>query len=204
MPEGPLKQRLERLRADQEAGVTQAEKKGEELPPIKTLKIDVTDGRGRRYRGDFVYKVPNLKEQVQITALKASMLPQGGMADPQGAILCEMLAYCTVTLQKTPSWWDPEAFYDASPLTAVYQEALAYEGRFLGRTDAIDRRSKSGAASGEEATEDGEAAVGRKLQPPSERRETLVSHGEGSDSDGGGEESLRPVGGGEDEEDAAP
>ena len=100
--------------------------------PVKAFRIDTTDSRGRRWKGDFVFHCPNLGEQVKIGRLKAGLLPQGAYADPNAGLIAEMMGYLQITLKVKPSWWKPETFHDAHVLSTVYGEARAYEARFLG------------------------------------------------------------------------
>jgi hypothetical protein len=167
------------------AGDADAKEAETTLPGITKLHIDVTGTRGVRYQGDFIFRVPRMIDQVSIGRLKSEYLPQGGVADPNAAIIVEQLCYLAVTLQDPkPDWWQPSEFYDAAPLGAVYKEALNYERKFHGG-DADDPEVRSGVGSDGILESDGpesprEAPVGRKVQPPSKRRETLVSHSERS------------------------
>lgn len=154
------------------------------FPAIGKISIDITGTRGRRYVGEFVYKVPTLADQITIGRLKTSYLPEGGAADANAAILVEQISYLAVTIQDPkPEWWQPFAMYDAAPIGALYGEALTYERKFHGEI-----ADSEGVASGNAATRseqdpgsdtDGEAHVGRKVQAPAQRRETIVSHAEG-------------------------
>lgn len=151
------------------------------LPAITKLKVDVTDGRGKKYVGEFTFKVPTLGDQVQIGRLKTVYLPSGSPADTNAALIVEAICYLEVTLQgDKPSWWKPFEMYDITPVSALYQEALSYERRFLGG-------DQDGAGNAEEPSSEGESvgtgkpAVGRKVQPSSKRREVLVGESEGTD-----------------------
>lgn len=171
---------LEKFEGDAEAKEADAT-----LPSITKFHVSVVGTRGVRYQGDFIYRVPRMIDQVSIGRLKSEYLPQGGMADPNAAIIVEQLCYLAVTIQDPkPDWWKPSEFYDAAPLGAVYKEALNYERKFHGG-DADDSEVRSGVGSDGILESDGsdapsEAPMGRKVQPPSKRRETLVSHSEGS------------------------
>jgi len=155
------------------------------LPPITHLKIDVTGIRGKRYQGDFVYKVPTLADQISIGRLKNTYLPQGGAADANASILVEQISYLAVTIQDPkPEWWEPFGSYDATPLSALYKEALSYEQRFHGelanRGSAQSGVADAGPENNPRNDADGEAHVGRKVQPSAERRETIVAHSQRS------------------------
>ena len=156
-----------------------SEEEGDKLPPITTLSIDVTDDRGKRYVGDFVFKVPQLGDQIRIGTLKAHYLPNGGNADVNAALLVEQICYLEVTIQTKPDWWQPFQFYDAAPVSALYTEAASYEARFHGG-DTHREGDQSGAGEGANdaggAAAEGDAVVGRKVQPPSQRREVIAAH----------------------------
>ena len=171
---------LERIEHDAEAQEAETA-----LPGITKIHVDVIGTRGVHYKGDFIYRVPRMIDQVSIGRLKSEYLPQGGIADPNAAIIVEQLCYLAVTIQDPkPDWWKPSEFYDAAPLGAVYKGALDYERRFHGG-DEDDSEARSGAGSDGILESDGpespsEVTVGRKVQPPSKRRETLVTHSERS------------------------
>jgi hypothetical protein len=158
----------------------------EELPPITVLELDVEGTRGRRYRDQFHFKVPTLADQIMIGKLKNQYLPEGGAADINATALVEQICYLEVTLQKPrPDWWEPFAFYDATPIAALYKEALAYERKFHGEHD--DNQPDSEGAGSTERPDDGgavheadKAPVGRKVRAAAKRRETIIAHGEGS------------------------
>lgn len=111
--------------------------------PTTIISIDVEDGRKKRWVGSFTYQVPNYSDQIKIARLKAQLLPQGAVADPNGALITEMMAYLQVTLKEKPSWWKPEHFYDNTVIGAVYLEARRYEARFLGRDEELGTSSRS-------------------------------------------------------------
>lgn len=151
----------------------EAEDEREELPPITTLSIDVTDGRGIRYQGAFVYKVPNMKDTMEIGRRKSLLLPVSVVNDTSAIMLAEMIAYLDVTLQKgdrgLPKWWKPLEFYDETPIVALYAEATAYAKRFRGEEPrAVDRGTTEEA--GEGSADDGGGALDGDLPPPVERR----------------------------------
>lgn len=155
------------------------------LPAITRLEIDVTGIRGQRYQGDFIYKVPTLADQISIGRLKNTYLPQGGAADANASILVEQISYLAVTIQDPkPDWWEPFGSYDATPLSALYKEALSYEQRFHGelanRGTTQNRAAGAGHDDAPRDDADGEAHVGRKVQPTAERRETIVAHSQRS------------------------
>jgi len=162
--------------------VSQDEDKPDDLSPVTNIEIDVVGSRGKRYAGSFTFKVPTLGEQVTIGQMKAVYLPQGSPADQNAMLLVEQICYLEVTLDKKrrPDWYKPMVMYDAAPIGELYRRALDYERRFHGadKVSGGDQKVASG-----EAGSDGEreAPVGRKVQPPAERRETLVAVDKGGD-----------------------
>jgi hypothetical protein len=146
-----------------------------DLSPVKILHLDVK-GTRRHWKGEFTYKVPTLGDQVKIGAMKSVYLPMGGSQDPNATYLVEQICYLEVTLTKKPDWWKPMEFFDAIPVSALYKEATRYESKFHGErpesgTDFEGREDM------EESDGGGGSDVGRKVQPPAQRSETIVSHG---------------------------
>lgn len=154
-----------------------------EMPAVTTLSIDVKDERGKRYVHKFYYRVPTLGDQIKIGQIKQAMLP-GGSPDVNANVLVDTLAYLQVCITfndqyPKPSWWKPNELHTATPFSALYGRCLDYEAKFHSG-DAVNRDDGS-AARGENASGGaGEPAVGRKIQPPAKRRETLAGDPEGS------------------------
>lgn len=176
---------LEQIKREQRDPPAQGAEQ-DELPPQTVLEIDVTDTRKRRYQTKAIYRVPNLQDQIRIGQLKAVYLPNG-TPDPQVISLVDAVCYLTVTLSfneqyPEPSWWkDRMQLYDVTPLFALYGRALDYERKFLGDSEDDRAGQGDGSVASEQGRDDrdGQAHVGRKIQAPPERSETLVSHGEG-------------------------
>ena len=163
----------ERLESDKQ---NDAEEEKPELLPMTKFAIDFTDRKGKRWQGEFVYKVPTLGDMLRIANLKTAQLPAGSPWDANGAMLSEMMCYLEVTLQKPrPKWWSPHLFYSAEVLAKVYAEATGYADRFLGRI-AEGRGDEGKTREDEGDAPSGDDDVERDVQPPAERRETLVSH----------------------------
>ncbi len=163
-------------------GTSEDDDSSDELPAITKLAIDVTDERGKRFVGEFTYTVPTLGDQLLIGRKKALLFPAGILPGDSSGMISEMTAYLEVTLAKEgrPSWYKPTRFYGAAVLSEIYAHARAYEARFLGvggDDDAVDAKET---AEGSDAA--GEGDVERDVQPPAERRETLVSHDHRSDA----------------------
>lgn len=151
----------------------------EEVLPVTKIHLDV-ESEGKRYEGDFVYKVPTLGDQIAIGRMKTAYLPQGAIADPNAALIVEQVCYLEITLQKPrPDWYQPFKLYDAVPISRLYAEAVAHERRFHGQPSLLQAAPQADAGSEDGAADrgDGEAPVGRKVQPAAKRRETLVAHG---------------------------
>jgi hypothetical protein len=151
-----------------------SEPTGEELPPITTLKIDCTDKRGIHYQGAFVFKVPTMKDEIEIGRRKSLLLPVSVVNDTNAIMLAEMIAYLDVTIQKgdkgerLPKWWKPLEFYDVTPIVALYSEATAYARRFRGEPDS-NASADAREASDEHSAPD-RSDVDGDLQAPVERR----------------------------------
>lgn len=155
------------------------------LGPVTTLHIDVVGSRGRRYMGDFVFKVPTLLQQIEVGRLKTAYLPAGAATDPNAYALCEQLCYLQITIDQksVPSWWKPAEMFDATPVSALYREAISYELRFHGRDPLVaadqDAAVDGGGDAGRAAAQDPTDVVGGVSASP-QRREVIFSHGEGS------------------------
>jgi len=145
------------------------------LNKIYAFNLDVEGENERRWQGRFIYEVPNIGEKIQIGQMKATYLPQGALADLNASALTEMVCYLSVTLKEKPAWFKPMELMDEKPLVAVYEEVLGYEQKFHGSgtlEQTNGEGSKSSQGSGEADTTD----VGRKIQPPTKRSETIISH----------------------------
>lgn len=84
---------------------------------------------GSRMAGQFTCQRPTLGAIGQLGVIKAR-LNGGQQVHPQIDFLHEMIAYCQVTLIETPDWWNPEEFYDANILRAVYDHVRSWEDSF--------------------------------------------------------------------------
>lgn len=157
---------------------TEDEGEKDDVPPTTVIDLDVKDARGKRYQGRFYYSVPNIGDQVKMGQIKAVMLPHGAPSDVNAAVLVDTLAYLQVTItfndnHPKPSWWNPMKLYDATPFSALFRRCLDYEAKFHGRGE-VDRGDEDGALGAAERAGGGEVSVGRKVQAPSQRRETLA------------------------------
>jgi hypothetical protein len=163
------------------------EEEREELPPITTVSIDVVDGRGIRYHGAFVYKVPNMRDTMEIGRRKSQLLPVSVINDTNAIMIAEMIAYLDVTLQKgdrpLPKWWKPLEFYDETPIVALYSEVTAYAMKFRGEKPRPNAHGTAGADE-EAPAGDGGSAVDGDVPPPVERRTVHRTAAAGSASAG--------------------
>lgn len=163
------------------------EEEREELPPITTLSIDVADGRGIRYQGAFVFKVPNMRDTMEIARRKSQLLPVSVVNDMNGIMIAEMIAFLEVTVQKgdrgIPKWWKPLEFYDETPIVALYAEATAYASKFRGEKPRTHARGPA-RGDAEEASTDGGGAVDGDVPTPVERRTIHRTASAGSASAG--------------------
>jgi hypothetical protein len=167
-----ISKRLDDARAD----LMQApEEASGPMSPVTAIRLDAK-GTNRQWTGDFTYKVPTLADQIKIGAMKTAYLPMGSANDANAALLVEQICYLEVTLSKKPDWWKPMEFYDATPVSELYKEVTQYERRFHGEGEDAGEDEK-GSGGVEEPDDDGGSDVGRKVQPPPKRSETLVSHG---------------------------
>lgn len=146
----------------------------EELPPVTTLHIDVVDDRGIHYQGSFIFKVPNMREEIEIGRRKSILLPVSVVNDTQAFLLAEMIAYLDVTIQKgeknerIPDWWKPLEFFDPTPITALYQEASAYAKKFRG--SGVTDGTRAASEDAEKQSSDDRSDVDGHVQPSVKRR----------------------------------
>lgn len=155
------------------------EKKEDEAldSPLHRFSIDMEDSRGKRYKGDFVFKVPNIGDQVSIASMKSMYLPNGAAADPNGAFLAEMICTLEVCLQEKPKWWKPHLFYDADVISEVYRRCTAFERKFLGRDANVGESTEESPSEAEDREGDDpvhQGAVDGDVQPAGQRREVLT------------------------------
>lgn len=151
-----------------------------EVPPHTRIDLDFTGKRGKRYTGSFLYTVPTIADMVKIGAMKSALLPQGSAGDPTAGVLAEVICYLEVTVShpapmQRPKWYRPLKDRDAGPYQELYRRCLDYEARFHGEdSEAGGLEDASGEAGPLRDAADPAASVGRKIQPPAERREVLA------------------------------
>jgi hypothetical protein len=145
------------------------------LNKTHAFDLNVEGENGRKWQGRFVYEVPNIGEKIKIGQMKAIYLPQGAMADPSAAGLTEMVCYLSVTLKEKPNWFKPMELTDEIPLAKVYEEVLDYEQKFHGNNE-VERTDGAGSGGSQGSGETDSTDVGRKVQSPDERSETIISH----------------------------
>jgi hypothetical protein len=153
-----------------------SDQQAEQLPPTTTFNIDETV-RGRRFQGTFGFKVPTLADQIVIGQMKNRYLPGGGTADVQSALLVEYICYLEVTLTSKPTWWKPLEFTEADLVMKVYQEAVSYTNRFLGRgPKRREADSDDGGEDGGGGDSDPEGDVEPSVSSPDQRSKTTLAH----------------------------
>lgn len=168
-------------------GAAKPAEKKKDLPAQEFITLDVVGRKGKRYTGRFLYTVPKIGAQLQIGALKSAYLPQGSAAAPDAGVIAEVLAYLTVTLtfndaNPKPSWWKPLDMYDFVPYQTLYGRCLDYEAKFHGE-DTNGGSVEGGAGEADGAGDQGANAgpgaahVGRRVQAPPQRSETLAGDG---------------------------
>lgn len=156
------------------------------LPVTTRIPFEFTAQNGAIYRAKVEFTVPNATALIAIGRIKSMIAPGGISGDRTAAYYVEACAYLTATLTDSslPSWWAPLTAQDFDPYSALYKEVNAYAARFL-QGDSDD-----GGASGDPAAGQGDASaepdpsvdrVERRVRPPSERSEVLVSHDERGD-----------------------
>lgn len=146
------------------------------LNRIHVFNLDVEGEHGNKWRGRFVYEVPNIGQKIMIGQMKANYLPKGAMADVSAGALTEMVCYLSVTLKEKPSWFKPMELMDETPLAKVYEEVLGYEQKFHGN-NAVKQSDGEGPEKSQGSGENDSVDVGEQIQPPTERSETIISHG---------------------------
>lgn len=160
------------------------EEEHEQLPPTDAISIDVRDSRGKRYKGTFLFTVPDIGTQIEIGKMKAAYLPQGSAPDPNALTLVEIVCFLTATLTfneqfPKPSWWNPMKAYSAEPYTALYGRCLEYEARFHGERKEPQRDEGDAGESEDSGGDAGRraAGLGGEVRPPAKRPETLAGDG---------------------------
>jgi|WetSurMetagenome_2_1015567.scaffolds.fasta_scaffold36956_3 hypothetical protein len=103
-----------------------------------TFTIDYTDGRGKRWHGEFVNRILSYKLRSRVGAMRASMsggLPLEALDLPTMEIN-EKLAHLTISLTARPKWAEGEKLadlLDPKILDLIYSEVASHEATFHGR-----------------------------------------------------------------------
>lgn len=153
------------------------------LPVTTSFDIDyeIKEGprRGSHLKGRFEFAVPAAGKQIEIARMKALYLPQGAAADPNGAVLVEMISYLECTLTHKPNWWKPTQFFDTGVINVVYGRCTAYEARFLGKKPFVQDDAESVQRTTQDEGTDGSddpGTVDGNVLPSRKRREVLTPH----------------------------
>ncbi len=159
----------------------------EEGPPTSpktVLKLDQASlNGGRKYIGNFAYKVPTMGDRIDIAVLKAQYLQSVEGVDSGPANIADALAYLNVTIdpESAPDWWKDSKggieLYDFTPLLTLHAMARAYEATFLGGVAVAE---DDDGESEDDTGADGEGDVGGDVQDPPVGRKVLASFGPGS------------------------
>lgn len=152
------------------------------LPREAFVKMECVGTCGSTYRANVFFKVPDAMDHVNIGKMKSILAPGGISGDALAAAIIDQICYLNVTIKddSLPSWWAPLTATDFTPYSALYKEVAAYADRFQrpsddGRSGDVDPGEAAGDDVGEPAPNSG--GVGRRVQPPAERSEILVSNG---------------------------
>lgn len=163
-------------------GASDEEPEEPEVSPVTWIDLDHAGNRGKRYRGRFKFTVPTIGDELRISALAGSMVPMKTV-DNAGGALARMIAYLAITCSfddnnPRPAWFaEPTKAHDVGPFQELYRRCLEYEARFHGAGEDGERLPSDREDAAEDTRGDDrsdEARVGRKVQPPPKRRETLA------------------------------
>lgn len=113
-----------------------------------TFSVDIKTPR-RRYEGTFTVKKLSVREIAQMGVRRVQM--NGGLhydpsnpgkgLDPMTDEFNAIFAHLDLAIVESPDWWDLDELNDFAVVSAVYQEVIDFEGRFLGYgKDASDKR----------------------------------------------------------------
>ena len=171
----------ETLLAKTRASQQDAQEPEERLPPTETIHIDCKDGRGHEYKHSFYFTVPKLGTRLDIANMKLGYLPAGPTPDVMVDQLVHMICFLTATITfndrfPKPHWWDFWNLYDATPFTVLYREATLYESRFHGEPAVDGGDQVADVEQPDTGDRSDSPSLGRKVQPPTERPETLAAN----------------------------
>lgn len=144
-----------------------------------TFSVDIKTPR-RRYEGAFTVKKLSVREIAQMGVRRVQM--NGGLhydptnpgkgLDPMTDEFNAVFSHLELAVVKAPDWWDLDELADFAVVSAVYQEVLDFEARFLGYGEnASDkgqgRSSKDNSTSAQSEADDDRHApelVGEEVQ----------------------------------------
>lgn len=118
---------------DTDIDIQDAEAQSAQLGTVKSFIVKWTDREtGKVHVGTFTVRRPSLGQLGQMAVLKAKM-NGGEKVDPQTDFLHEMIAGLQVMITDSPPWWNPETFFDASPLRKVWDHVRSWLETFRKR-----------------------------------------------------------------------
>lgn len=104
-----------------------------------TFSVDIKTPN-QRYEGTFTVKKLSVREIAQMGVRRIQM--NGGLhydpsnpgkgLDPMTDEFNAVFAHLELAIVKSPDWWDLDELADFAVVSAVYQEVLDFEARFLG------------------------------------------------------------------------
>ena len=116
----------------------------------KTISIG-----GEEKTGAFVAKYMGIGARLRMGTIRAKLL-DGAPAPSVDAVtddIAYMIAYLTVALTKTPSWFNYDVLDDYDDLRALYDEVYNFHTAFRGKNEKNNNASSSKATSGETPVE---------------------------------------------------
>lgn len=110
---------------------------------------------GIKQKGSFTAKYMGVAARLRIGTLRAKLL-EGAPSQSVDTLtddIAYMIAYLTVALIKTPSWWNYDGLDEISDLRAMYLEVYNFNQSFRGKNDSNSNAGDSSAASSKETVE---------------------------------------------------
>ncbi len=100
---------------------------------------------GRMYEGSFTYKLPDLREESDISKMKAR-LDEGLSLDEDMNLLHDILSYLYYTIKKAPEWWTKELSQlktrDYNVYTTLRKKCLDFEREWTNKVWGDEEKSE--------------------------------------------------------------